>query len=118
MIPGIGLGNVMELLKNTGKLRTEIEGLKNLQFEGSAGAGMVRVVVSGQLEVVDCKIDSQVFNEHDCEMLEDLVVAATNQALKKIVEAWVERVGNAMGGLNLAGLGGMLKPPTSGPQSS
>jgi hypothetical protein len=101
VIPGIGLGNIMEILKNAGKFQREAEGLKDLVVEGSAGGGMVRVRITGKGEMLDCKIEPQLFSDHDAEMLEDLIVAATNQGLKKVMQAWVEKFGFAFSGMNL-----------------
>lgn len=117
MLPGMGnLGTLMELLRNPGKLRADMERaskqlgeeLKNLTGEGSAGGGMVRIRVTGRLEVLECKIDPQVFTEHDAELLEDLIVAATNQALEKIRQGVAEKTDQAMGGLNVPGLADFL----------
>jgi nucleoid-associated protein EbfC len=105
VIPGIGgLGNIMELLKHAGKLRGQMEELKNIVVDGSAGGGMVSVRLSGKFEVLDCKIEPRVFAENDVEMLEDLIVAATNQALKKLLQTYAEKTGLMPGGLGLPGL--------------
>jgi DNA-binding YbaB/EbfC family protein len=101
----------MELLKHAGKLRGQMEELKNLVVEGSAGGGMVRVRFSGKFEVLDCKIEPHVFQENDAEMLEDLIVAATNQALKKLLQAWAEKTGLMPGGIGLPGLSEFFGSP-------
>src|SRR5262245_10994892 len=94
----------MELLKHAGKLRGQMEELKNLVVEGSAGGGMVRVRFSGKFEVLDCKIEPHVFADKDAEMLEDLIVAATNQALKKLLQTYAEKTGLMPGGVGIPGL--------------
>ncbi len=59
------------------------EALNAEQFEGVAGGGMVKVIVTGQREVVEVNLDSSVVDPDDIEMLQDLIVVATNEALKK-----------------------------------
>jgi DNA-binding YbaB/EbfC family protein len=92
---------MMDLLKHAGKLRGQVEELKNLVVDGSAGGGMVRVRLSGRFELLDCQVEPQVLQEKDAEMLEDLFVAATNQALKKLLQAWAEKTGLAAAGLGI-----------------
>ena len=102
------LGELAEMLKQVGRLRGEIERigdeLKQLVVEGSSGGGMVKVRMTGKQELIDCKIDPQIFSEHDAELLEDLVTAAVNQALQKSRAAATEQLGKAAGGLNIPGL--------------
>ena len=62
------------------------EALNAEQFEGVAGGGMVKVTVSGQREVVSVDLDESVVDPEDIEMLQDLIVIATNEALKKVEE--------------------------------
>jgi DNA-binding YbaB/EbfC family protein len=114
VIPNIGgIGNLMELLKQANKFRSAAEELKNTVAEGAAGGGMVRVRVNGRIEMLDCKIEPQVLADNDAEMLEELIVAATNQALKKIMQAWIDKT---IGGANLPGLSEMFGP--SGPSAA
>ncbi|GLI35347.1 YbaB/EbfC family nucleoid-associated protein [Desulforhabdus amnigena] len=72
--------------------------------EASAGGGMVTVVVNGRQEVVSLKIDPQVVDPQDVEMLEDLVVAAVNDGLRKSQEMAAGEMGKLAGGLNIPGL--------------
>jgi DNA-binding YbaB/EbfC family protein len=118
VFPGIGLGNLMEILKHAGKFQKEAEELKSLVVEGSAGGGMVRVRMNGKLELMECKIEPQVLSDHDGEMLEDLIVAATNQALAKLKQAWMDKFGSVFGGMNLPGFSQMLGAPADTPKSS
>ena len=103
-----GLGNLGETLKLLSRARAEAprfaEELKKLVVEGSAGGGMVTVRVNGRQELLECKIDPEVFAEHDAELLEDLVVSATNQALEKAKRAFAEKMMEATGGINIPGL--------------
>jgi DNA-binding YbaB/EbfC family protein len=84
------LGAMMNLLGNKGKIAEEVakfqQAVAQLTAEGTAGGGMVTVKVSGKLEVLSCTIGEDAMKLNDREMLEDLVVAATNQALSKVRE--------------------------------
>ena len=101
-----GLGNIMELLKHAGKLRGQMEELKNVVVEGSAGGGMVRVRFSGKFELIDCKIEPHLLADKDAEMLEDLIVAAHADARRKAEGVLQEKMKEVTGGLPLPpGLG-------------
>jgi len=105
----MGLGN---LLKQAQKMQAEMqraqEELAALQVEGTAGGGMVRAVVSGKYEVVSIKIDPEVVDPDDVEMLEDLIAAALNQALQKVHEKVAEEMGKVTGGLGAGLLPGLM----------
>ena len=115
-----GLGNFAEILKMISRARGEAarinEEMKKLVIEGSAGGGMVKVRVNGKQELLECKIDPQAFGDQDVELLEDLIVAATNQAMEKARAAFAEKLAQATGGMNIPGLSdalGQLGGPTS-----
>jgi hypothetical protein len=72
--------------------------------EASVGGGMVTVVANGKQQVMSVKIDPEVVNRDDVEMLEDLVTAAVNDALKRAQEMVSEEIGKVTGGLNIPGL--------------
>jgi DNA-binding YbaB/EbfC family protein len=72
--------------------------------EGSAGGGMVTVVVNGKGDLLSVKIDPEVARGEDLEMLQDLVVAAVNDALRRARELLAQEVSRLTGGLNLPGL--------------
>jgi DNA-binding YbaB/EbfC family protein len=80
--------------------------LKEMVVEGAAGGGMVRAHVNGQREILSVKIDPEVIQADDAEMLEDMIVAAVNQGLKKASEMAQKEMGKATGGLDLSGLMG------------
>jgi DNA-binding YbaB/EbfC family protein len=105
----MGLGN---LLKQAQKMQAQMqraqEELAALQVEGTAGGGMVRAVVSGKYEVVSIKIDPEVVDPDDVEMLEDLIAAALNQALQKVHEKVAEEMGKVTGGLGAGLLPGLM----------
>jgi len=100
-----GLGN---LVKQAQKLQTKIakiqEEMATRTVEGSAGGGMVVATVNGNSEVVSIKIEPEVVNPEDVEMLQDLVVAAVNQAMKKAKNMLEEEMGKLTAGLNIPGL--------------
>ena len=73
--------------------------------EASAGGGMVTAVVNGKLELVKIRIEPQVFASNDREMLEDLVVAAVNEAIRKAQQLMAEAMTKVTGGLKIPGLG-------------
>jgi nucleoid-associated protein EbfC len=75
-----------------------------LRIESTAGGGMVSVTMDGQKNVVSLTIDPQVVNKDDVEMLQDLVLAAVNDAARKIDQAIQEKVGALTGGMKIPGL--------------
>lgn len=77
------------------------EELASQRVEGSAGGGMVRVVANGQQEILEVHIEPEVLNPDDIDMLSDLIVAATNDALKKARELAMSRMGSLLGGMKL-----------------
>jgi DNA-binding YbaB/EbfC family protein len=76
--------------------------------EGSAGGGMVKATVTGAGELQGVSISPDVVDPEDVEMLEDLVVAAVSDALRRAQELQAERMGAVTGGMDLGGLGGLL----------
>lgn len=72
--------------------------------EASSGGGMVSVVANGRGEVLSIKIEPEVVNPQDIEMLQDLIVAAVNEAIKKAQEMMKEEMGKLTGGLKIPGL--------------
>ena len=104
------------ILKQAQKLQGEMkkvqETLASITVEGSAGGGMVKVIANCKLEVLSIKIDPEVLKEDDQEMIEDLIVAAVNQAIQnaqKRAEEEMKKVtggllGNLPGNLNIPGL--------------
>ncbi len=103
-----------EILQQAQKMQERMqqvqEQLAELTAEGSAGGGMVTAVANGKQELLEIRIDKQVVDPDDVEMLEDLVVAAVNQALKKAEELAAEEMGKAAGGM-LGNLPGGFKIP-------
>ncbi|PYN93741.1 MAG: YbaB/EbfC family nucleoid-associated protein [Candidatus Rokuibacteriota bacterium] len=75
------------------------------KVQATAGGGMVTVEANGKQEIVSIKIDPEVINKDDAQMLEDLVMAACNEALRKARELVQQELGKLTGGLKIPGLG-------------
>lgn len=100
----VGLGDI---LKNAQKIKAEMDRLQAeaaaKTVEGSAGGGMVTVVANGKGEILSVKIDPEAAKE-DIEMLQDLVMAAVNDALRKTRELLSQEISRLTGGFGLPGL--------------
>ena len=100
--------NLKNLMKEAQKMQAKIakmqEELKEKTVEASSGGGMVKVVCNGQQEIIDIEIEPELLEEKDVEMLQDLVLAAVNEALRRSREIAEEEMGKITGGLNLPGL--------------
>jgi len=107
--PNIGalLGQVQKMQE---KMEKAQEGLIDIEVEGTAGGGMVTVVANGKQEIQQITIDPEVVDPDDIDMLEDLIVAATNQALEKAQQAANEHLQKEAGGM-MPNLPGGLKIP-------
>ncbi|MBU8920201.1 YbaB/EbfC family nucleoid-associated protein [Bacillus sp. FJAT-29953] len=100
-----GMGNMQNMMKQVQKMQKKMaeaqEQLGQEKIEGTAGGGMVTVVVTGHKEVVDVQIKPEAVDPDDVEMLQDLVLAAVNDALKKADELSNNTMGQFTKGLNL-----------------
>ena len=103
-----GISNLMSLLKNArqmgGKMQELNEELKKRRVTGSAGGGMVEIEINGRMEVLRCRIDPQLFAQGDRELVEDLVLAATNQAVTQAKQLHGELAQSLTGNLDIPGL--------------
>lgn len=100
-----GMGDLMRQAQKMQQRLAEVQqGLKDRIVEGTAGGNMVRVLVNGQQEIVAVKIDPSVVDPTDVAMLEDLVLAAARQGLKKSRELANEEMGKVTGGALPPGL--------------
>lgn len=111
------LGSLMSLMNNKGKIQAEVaqfqQKIGQIVAEGTAGAGMVTVKVNGHLEMVACRISDDA--AADREMLEDLIVGATNQAMTKVRELLAAESAKMAENLGLpAGMMGNLLPGMGG----
>jgi len=106
--------NVQQMMAQVQKMQQEMEAaqeeLKNETVEASAGGGMVTVVMSGDQQVRDVRIDPAAVDPEDVEMLSDMVLAAVNEALRMAQELAERKMGGATAGLDLGGLGGLGLP--------
>lgn len=97
--------NPMQQVKMLQEKMTKIQEELSLKtVESSSGGGMVTAVVNGRQELVQLKIDPQVIDPEDVEMLQDLVLAAVNDALRKSQELAAGEMTKVAGGLNIPGL--------------
>jgi DNA-binding YbaB/EbfC family protein len=100
--------NMQQLMKQAQKMQKEMmkaqEELGNKTVEGSAGGGVVTVVVTGHKKVTSVQIKPEAVDPDDLEMLEDLVLTAVNDALNKVDEMTAAELGKYTKGLNLPGL--------------
>lgn len=80
------------------------EEIKDMTFEATAGGGMVKVVANGDMTVDSIVIDPEAVDPEDVEMLQDMVAAAVNEALRGVSEISSQRLNAATGGLNIPGL--------------
>ncbi len=101
-----GFGNIMkEAQKLQERLAAMQEEVANRKVDASAGGGMVTVEVNGKQEILSIKIDREVINPDDSQMLEDLVLAACNEAIRKSKEMVQQELAKLTGGLKIPGLG-------------
>ena len=100
-----GMGNMQGMMKKMQKMQKEMaeaqEALNAQQFEGVAGGGMVKVTMNGQRELLSVNLDESVVDPDDIEMLQDLVVVAVNDALKKVEDTTASTMGKFTQGMNL-----------------
>ena len=107
--PGGGMpGNMNNLMKQAQKMQRQMEEktreIEEKEWEAAAGGGAVKVKVSGKKEIVSVELSEEVVDPDDIEMLQDLIIAATNEALRKMEEESAEVMSSITGGLG--GLGG------------
>lgn len=101
-------GNMGNIMKQAQALQEQMakiqEQAASKTVEGTAGGGMVTVTVSGAMEVVSVQIDPEVIKSGDKDMLQDLIVASTNEALRKARDMMTDEMKSVTGGLQLPGL--------------
>ncbi len=106
--PGGMPGNMNNLMKQAQRMQRQMEeaqkAMEEMEATATAGGGAVEVTVSGKKEVLKVKLAEEVVDPDDIEMLEDLIVAATNEALRKIDDASQQSMSKITGGLG----GGMF----------
>ena len=107
--------NMNEMMRQVQQMQAEMEkaqeSLKHETVEASAGGGMVTVKVSGELQVLELKIDPEAVDPEDVELLQDMVQAAVNEAVRSAQELAANKLGAVTGGLGgPGGLGGLGIP--------
>ncbi|AJA46174.1 nucleoid-associated protein [Clostridium pasteurianum DSM 525 = ATCC 6013] len=106
--PGMGGGNMNNLIKQAQKFQKQMEDmqkdLENKNFEATVGGGTVTAVVNGKKQLVDIKIKEEVVDPDDIEMLQDLIISACNEALKKADDESAGEMKKMTGGLNIPGM--------------
>lgn len=103
--PGAGGGNMNQLLAQAQKMQMDMEKAQEevaaLTVEATAGGGAVKAVVNGGHELVAITLDPGIVDPQDVEMLQDLIIAAVNEAVRKIEEASNERLSKVTGGAGM-----------------
>lgn len=103
-----GGGNMNNMMKQIEKLQKEMadmqENLKNEEISATSGGGAVTATVNGNKEVISIKLDKEAVDPEDVEMLEDLIVAAVNEALRNSENKVNSKMSKLTGGLNIPGL--------------
>lgn len=117
-----GLGNMAALLRQAQEMQARVremqERLGSVRVEGTAGGGMVAVTATGQQKVAGCRIEPSLLAGGDAELLQDLIVAATNQALDKSRQAAQEELSKISSGMDMPGLGDALSKLGLGPEGA
>ena len=107
-----GLANIASLMKQAqemqGRMSEMQENLRRQHVEGSAGGGMVTVQMNGQQQMLACRIEPSLMQSGDREVIEDLTVAAVNQALERSKELATQELSKLTGGMNLPGMGDLM----------
>lgn len=105
--PGMG-GNMNNMMKQMQKMQKKMEELQAeidaKELESTAGGGAIKVVVNGKRELLSIEIDPSVVDPEDVEMLQDLVLAAVNEGLRKAEEYSATEMKKLTGGMNIPGL--------------
>lgn len=103
-----GAPNMNNMMKQVKKMQAEMEkaqaDIEEKEFESTSGGGVVKATVNGKKELISLNIDPDVIDPEDSEMLEDLVIAAINDAMNKANEYSNDSMGKLTGGLNIPGL--------------
>ena len=106
-MPPMG-GNMNNLLKQAQKLQKQMEDLKGdlekRTVEATVGGGAVTAIATGKKEILEINIKKEVVDPDDVEMLQDLIMAAVNEALKKAETMMTDEMGKLTGGINVPGL--------------
>ena len=109
---GGGMGSMQDMLKQARKMQEDMAALQEeldaKEYDISAGGGVVKVKISGKLEVRSLEIDPEIVDPDDVETLQDILTAAVNEAIKTVTDTNNEEMGKvtgALGGMGLPGMG-------------
>lgn len=100
--------NMQQMMKQARKMQEQMavmqENLSKTTVDASAGGGMVKVTVNGDMQITSLKLDSEAIDPEDVEMLEDMIIAAVNEAVRGVAEVANKQMGSITGGLNIPGM--------------
>ncbi|MYL34399.1 YbaB/EbfC family nucleoid-associated protein [Pontibacillus yanchengensis] len=101
-------GNMNNMMKQMQKMQKKMEKaqeeLYEMSFEATAGGGMVKVVANGKKEITDVQLQEDVVDPDDVDMLQDLIIAATNDVIKQIDDKTNDTMGEFTKGMNMPGM--------------
>lgn len=104
---GFGGGNMNNLMKQAQAMKKQMENMQKeveqAEFDITSGGGAVSVKINGKKEVLSIRIKPEVVDPEDVEMLEDLVLTAVNEAIRKVEDETTNKMGKVTGGLNIPG---------------
>jgi DNA-binding YbaB/EbfC family protein len=107
--PGGMPGNMNNLMKQAQRMQRQMEQnqkeLEEKEFTAQAGGGVVKVTVSGKREITKVELAEEAVDPDDIEMLQDLIIAAANEALRKVEDEYANSMSKMTGGMNLGGFG-------------
>ena len=100
--------NMQQMMKQARKMQEQLaaaqENLAQVSVDASAGGGMVKVTMNGEMQLTSIKIDPEALDPADVEMLEDMIVAAVNEARRSVAEQANRQMSAITGGLNIPGM--------------
>ena len=100
--------NMQEMMKQARKMQEQLaqaqESMKDVTIDASAGGGMVKATVNGDLELVSIQIDPDALDPEDVDLLQDMIVAAVNEAIRGVSEVASKQMSSITGGLNIPGI--------------
>jgi hypothetical protein len=98
--------NINQMMKQAQQMQERLQKqMAEMRVEATAGGGMVTVVINGAKQIQQLTIDPEVVSKDDVEMLQDLIIAAVNDAHRKADEAMASQMGGMLGGMKIPGLG-------------
>ncbi|MEF2649971.1 YbaB/EbfC family nucleoid-associated protein [Collinsella tanakaei] len=100
--------NMQEMMKQARKMQEQLaqaqESMKDVTIDASAGGGMVKATVNGDLELVSIQIDPDALDPEDVDLLQDMIAAAVNEAIRGVSEVASKQMSSITGGLNIPGM--------------